>query len=92
MTNSNKTQLKYVTRNGAPDISFQLALKRQTATRTIKRALRASMIVMLDAMDRCQDDLTGSNFSKHVPVKIELEQVTTERSRNSQGMFITQLR
>ena len=90
MTNKTNTQLKFVTRNGTPDLSFQLALKRQYATRTIKRALRASMIVMLDAMDRCQDDLTGSNFSK--VVEIELEQVTTERSRNSQGMFITQLR
>ena len=82
------TQLKYITRNGNPDSSFQLSLKRQTATRTIKRLLHASTLVILDSIDRAMDDLTHTHFYYKDEQVTEQPELVTARQRNHYGQYI----
>jgi hypothetical protein len=97
--NYTNTQLKYVNRDNKPDTAFVIALKRQSATRTIKAALKASLWATVQltelATARLADGLDNShaNMDKYraswgIATSCDSYSHEIERERNLQGQFI----
>jgi hypothetical protein len=82
--NKTQTNLQYVNRNNKPDTAFAIAIKRQQASRTIKRALRASAYATLKVYTRVYDDINKTNYYETMYPKPE---IVISKQRNLLGQF-----
>ena len=88
---TNTDTLKYITINGQTDVGFAMSIKKAQASKYATQLLKRAVMASIYAIERCQDDLVGSHHVANRTVVIAepvIEQVSSERMRNSQGMFV----